>query len=95
VQQVPMVWWGVDLGPYRDVATLQDVALRLDYMVGQITPEEFSWQGANYDHDSALGRKSRQDLGVAEHDPLLRVHMRTPGALPVRLTPAWMRLRTR
>jgi len=26
-------------------------------MVGQITPEEFSWQDANYDHDSALGRE--------------------------------------
>lgn len=36
---------------------MQDVALRLDYMVGQITPEEFRWQGANYDRDSALGRE--------------------------------------
>src|ERR1035438_9555873 len=44
-------------GPYRDMGALQDVALRLDYMVGQITPEEFSWQDANYDHDSALGRE--------------------------------------
>ena len=39
------------------MGALQDVALRLDYMVGQITPEEFSWQDANYDHDSALGRE--------------------------------------
>ena len=44
-------------GPYQDVGTLQDVALRLDYMVGQITPEEFGWQDANYDRDSALGRE--------------------------------------
>src|SRR6202035_5110070 len=43
--------------PYQDVETLQDVALRLDYMVGQITPEEFGWQDANYDRDSALGRE--------------------------------------
>jgi len=44
-------------GPYQDVGTLDDVALRLDYMVGQITPEEFGWQDANYDRDSALGRE--------------------------------------
>lgn len=37
--------------------TLQEVALRLDYHVGQITPEEFRWQDANYDRDSALGRE--------------------------------------
>jgi hypothetical protein len=36
---------------------LLDVALRLDYMVSQITPEEFRWQDANYDRDSALGRE--------------------------------------
>jgi len=36
---------------------MQDVALRLNYMVGQITPEEFRWQDANYDRDSALGRE--------------------------------------
>ena len=44
-------------GPYQDVEALQEVALRLEYMVGQITPEEFSWQDANYDRDSALGRE--------------------------------------
>ena len=37
--------------------TLQEVALRLDFHVGQITPEEFGWQDANYDRDSALGRE--------------------------------------
>ena len=41
----------------QDVDAIQDVALRLDYMVGQITPEEFRWQDANYDRDSALGRE--------------------------------------
>ncbi len=33
------------------------MALRLDYMVGQITPQEFSWQDANYDRDLAHGRE--------------------------------------
>src|SRR5262249_15787898 len=33
------------------------VARRLDYMIGQITPDEFAWQDANYDRDSALGRE--------------------------------------
>jgi hypothetical protein len=37
--------------------TLQEVALRLDFHVSQITPEEFGWQDANYDRDSALGRE--------------------------------------
>jgi len=46
-----------DAGPRQDLGTLETVALRLDYMVGQITPEEFSWQDANYDRDSALGRE--------------------------------------
>ncbi len=41
----------------RDVDALVSVALRLDYMIGQITPEEFHWQDANYDRDSALGRE--------------------------------------
>jgi hypothetical protein len=41
--------------PARDM--LLDVAVRLDYMVSQITPEEFRWQDANYDRDSALGRE--------------------------------------
>jgi hypothetical protein len=36
---------------------LEDVALRLGYMVSQITPEEFRWQDANYDRDCALGRE--------------------------------------
>ncbi len=36
---------------------LRDIALRLDYMVGQITPGEFRWQDANFDRDSALGRE--------------------------------------
>jgi hypothetical protein len=41
----------------QGAGTLEDVALRLEYMVGQITPEEFGWQDANYDLDSALGRE--------------------------------------
>jgi hypothetical protein len=36
---------------------MSEVALRLVYMIGQITPEEFRWQDANYDRDSALGRE--------------------------------------
>jgi hypothetical protein len=44
-------------GQHQDAGTLQDVALRLEFMVGQITPEEFGWQDANYDRDSALGRE--------------------------------------
>jgi hypothetical protein len=32
-------------------------AVRLDYMIGQITPSEFHWQDANYDRNSALGRE--------------------------------------
>jgi hypothetical protein len=43
--------------PAQGAGTLQDFALRLDYMIGQITPEEFGWQDANYDRDSALGRE--------------------------------------
>jgi hypothetical protein len=41
----------------QDMQALQDVALRLDYMVGQITVEELAWQEANFDRDSALGRE--------------------------------------
>jgi hypothetical protein len=44
-------------GPYHGARTVEGVALRLDYMIGQITPEEFGWQDANYDRDSALGRE--------------------------------------
>lgn len=33
------------------------VARRLDYMIGQITPDEYAWQDANYDRDSVLGRE--------------------------------------
>ena len=36
---------------------LLKVAGRLDYMIGQITPDEFAWQDANYDRDSVLGRE--------------------------------------
>ena len=43
--------------PALGVAGLRDIALRLDYMVGQVTPGEFRWQDANYDRDSALGRE--------------------------------------
>jgi len=38
-------------------AAQQDVARSLNYLIGQITPEEFRWQDANYDRDSALGRE--------------------------------------
>lgn len=44
-------------GQSQDAGTLRDVALRLHYMVDQITPAEFRWQDANYDRDSALGRE--------------------------------------
>jgi hypothetical protein len=47
----------VAAGQSRATGALRDIALRLDYMVGQITPEEFRWQDANYDRDSALGRE--------------------------------------
>jgi hypothetical protein len=33
------------------------LARKLNYLIGQITPEEFRWQDANYDRDSALGRE--------------------------------------
>ena len=35
----------------------QVLARRLNYLIGQITPEEFRQQDANYDQDSALGRE--------------------------------------
>ncbi len=41
----------------QDMDAMSEVALRLVYMIGQITPEEFRWQDANYDRDSALGRE--------------------------------------
>src|SRR6202451_4757603 len=44
-------------GTTADSGELLDVAVRLDYMVSQITEEEFRWQDANYDRDSALGRE--------------------------------------
>jgi len=36
---------------------LLQVAWRLDYMIGQITPDEYTWRDANYDRDSVLGRE--------------------------------------
>jgi len=48
---------GVVAGSGESVTALRGVALRLDYMIGQITPGEFHWQDANYDRDSALGRE--------------------------------------
>ena len=47
----------VPVDDLTDIAERREVALRLDYMIGQITPEEFQWQDANYDHDVALGRE--------------------------------------
>lgn len=44
-EEVPQAW------------SLRAVARRLDYMIGQVTPDEFAWQDANYDRDSALGRE--------------------------------------
>ena len=41
----------------HSVSAMKEAALRLIYMTGQITPEEFRWQDANYDRDSALGRE--------------------------------------
>jgi hypothetical protein len=38
-------------------AAAQVLARKLNYLIGQITPEEFRWQDANYDRDSALGRE--------------------------------------
>ena len=40
-----------------DGAAHRDVAVKLNYFIRQITPEEFRWQDANYDQDSALGRE--------------------------------------
>ena len=51
---------GQTVGPAelpQDAEALRAIALRLDYMIGQITPEEFHWQDANYDRDCALGRE--------------------------------------
>jgi hypothetical protein len=33
------------------------VARRLDYMIGQVTPDEFAWEDAHYDRDSVLGQE--------------------------------------
>jgi hypothetical protein len=44
-------------GHSAELAALNEVAVRLAYMVGQITPEEFDRQDANYERDSALGRE--------------------------------------
>jgi hypothetical protein len=41
----------------QEVAALREVAVRLDYMICQITPQEFSWQDANYDRDLVHGRE--------------------------------------
>jgi hypothetical protein len=41
----------------KDRAAQQVLARKLDYLIGQITPEEFRRQDANYDQDSALGRE--------------------------------------
>ena len=38
-------------------AAAQVLARKLNYLIGQITPEEFRRQDANYDRDSALGRE--------------------------------------
>lgn len=48
---------GVVAGQRENLTALRGVALRLDYMIGQITPGEFHWQDANYDRDSMLGRE--------------------------------------
>ena len=41
----------------KDREAQQVLARKLDYLIGQITPEEFRRQDANYDQDSALGRE--------------------------------------
>ena len=38
-------------------SALAGTAIELRTIVGQITPEEFRWQEANYDRNSALGRE--------------------------------------
>jgi hypothetical protein len=48
---------GVAVEQEHDASAMKEAALRLIYMTGQITPEEFRWQDANYDRDSALGRE--------------------------------------
>ena len=50
------------IGPDTTGSSEQDgagqvLARKLNYLIGQITPEEFRWQDANYDRDSALGRE--------------------------------------
>ena len=44
-------------GRYPQLAVLNEVAVRLAYLVSQITPQEFGRQDANYERDSALGRE--------------------------------------
>jgi len=41
----------------KDREAQQVLARKLNYLIGQITPEEFRRQDANYDRDSALGRE--------------------------------------
>ena len=41
----------------QDGAGQPAVVRTLNYLIGQITPEEFRWQDANFDRDSALGRE--------------------------------------
>ena len=44
-------------GQSPQLAVLNEVAVRLAYLVSQITPQEFGRQDANYERDSALGRE--------------------------------------
>jgi hypothetical protein len=48
---------GQNMAGPADGAAGRDVAVKLNYFIRQITPEEFRWQDANYDQDSALGRE--------------------------------------
>jgi hypothetical protein len=40
-----------------DIDVQVNAALRLEYMIGQVTQAELNWQDANYDRDSILGRE--------------------------------------
>jgi hypothetical protein len=48
---------GPDATGSADKDAAQVLPRKLNYFIGQITPEEFRWQDANYDRDSALGRE--------------------------------------
>src|ERR1017187_9725594 len=57
----------------QDVDALRTMALRVDYMIGQITPEEFHWQDANFNritHEAFRDRTGQIWLPVVVLPPL-------------------------